>query len=231
MPRFIPPRNYSTFAELMASWQRNEEALRWAIICGALKPSVPVTGKYISLFWDTADAGGGVRKLDLENSLSLNMEYELQGWHYLQDPLQTGPFDCEFKLFSNDRDPGKSETSSSAWYLLQPPMTLDDVKHKAVFLMSEVESYESRFREFGGRSKVEPAVRSLGNAERGTLLKLVIGMAIKGYKHDPTVLKSHAPKEIADDLAELGISITDDTVRKYLKQAVETVLPAKRRQD
>jgi hypothetical protein len=72
--------------------------------------------------------------------------------------------------------------------------------------------------------------KPLTTTERNTLLKLVIGMAIKGYSHDPAASKSTAPKEIADDLADLGMTITDDTVRKYLKQAVVNVLPAKRRQ-
>lgn len=63
--------------------------------------------------------------------------------------------------------------------------------------------------------------------ELNNMLKLIIGMAIKGYRHDPAASKSNAPKEIADDLAELGMSITDDTVRKYLKQAKNTVLPQK----
>ena len=66
--------------------------------------------------------------------------------------------------------------------------------------------------------------------ERDTFLKLVIGMAVKGYSYDPTALKSTAPKEIADDLAGLDITITDDTVRKYLREAASTVLPAKPRQ-
>ena len=71
------------------------------------------------------------------------------------------------------------------------------------------------------------ADQSLGTRERGTLLKLVIGMAVKGYGHDPAAAKSTAPKEITDDLAGLGMSVTDDTVRKYLKQAADTVLPSK----
>ena len=72
--------------------------------------------------------------------------------------------------------------------------------------------------------------KPLSTTERNTLLKLVIGMAMKGYSHDPAAGKSTAPKEIADDLAELGISISDDTVRKYLKQAADAALPAKPRQ-
>ena len=79
-------------------------------------------------------------------------------------------------------------------------------------------------------SPTASADRELSTKERETMLKLVIGMAIKGYSHDPSASKSKAPKEIADDLEALGIGLSDDTVRKYLKQAVDSVLPAMPRQ-
>ena len=72
--------------------------------------------------------------------------------------------------------------------------------------------------------------KPLGTTERDTLLKLVIGMAVDGYGHDPAAAKSNVPKEVADILVKLGMSVSDDTVRKYLKQAADTVLPAKPRQ-
>ena len=65
----------------------------------------------------------------------------------------------------------------------------------------------------------------LSTRERDTLLKLIIGMAVQGYKYDPTAARSPVPKEITDDLSALGISIDGDTVRKYLKEAMQKVLP------
>jgi hypothetical protein len=62
---------------------------------------------------------------------------------------------------------------------------------------------------------------SANTKERESLLKLVIGMAVKGYAFDPRAGRSGISKEIADDLASLGISLSDDTVRKYLKDAAE----------
>jgi hypothetical protein len=67
--------------------------------------------------------------------------------------------------------------------------------------------------------------KPIGTRERNTLLKLVIGMAINGYGHSPGAAKSDAPANIASDLANLGLDVTDDTVRKYLKEAAQTVLP------
>lgn len=68
----------------------------------------------------------------------------------------------------------------------------------------------------------------IGARERDTLLKLLIGMAIEAYRYDPTAARSGTPAEIASDLAKHGLSVTDDTVRKYLKDAAKTVLPKRR---
>lgn len=65
--------------------------------------------------------------------------------------------------------------------------------------------------------------------ERDTLLKLVIGMAIEGYRYDPVASRNEAPAEIAGDLAKQGIEVTDDTVRKWLKEAANTVLATRPR--
>lgn len=71
----------------------------------------------------------------------------------------------------------------------------------------------------------QPVEVGLSTKERITLLKLVIGMAIKGYGYDPAASKSSVPKEIADDLSKIGdLDVSDDTVRKYLKLAVSEVL-------
>lgn len=52
-----------------------------------------------------------------------------------------------------------------------------------------------------------------------TLQKLIITMAVKGYGYKTEESKSPIPKQIEGDSIELGIEVTDDTVRKYLKQA------------
>ena len=61
------------------------------------------------------------------------------------------------------------------------------------------------------------------SAERGSLLKLVYGMAIKSYGYDPEKTKNPATGtnrgSIAADLEQLGLSIDDETIRKYLKEA------------
>jgi len=73
------------------------------------------------------------------------------------------------------------------------------------------------------QQKPEAAGKDLRTKERGTLLKLILGMALAGYGYDPEAPRSATPKEIADDLLKHGISLTDDTVRQWLKTAVEEV--------
>jgi hypothetical protein len=50
----------------------------------------------------------------------------------------------------------------------------------------------------------------LKTRERDSLLKMVIGMAVRGYSYDPAALKNSSVKEIADDLALLDISLNED---------------------
>jgi hypothetical protein len=64
-----------------------------------------------------------------------------------------------------------------------------------------------------------PAEPALRTRERDSLLRLIIGMAIKGYSYDPKAGRSPVPNEIAGDLELLGIGLDPDTVRKYLNDA------------
>jgi hypothetical protein len=63
--------------------------------------------------------------------------------------------------------------------------------------------------------------QDLGPKERLTVKRLIIGMAVQGYKYNPKADRNSAPKEIADDLESLGISLDVDTVRKWLKESAE----------
>ena len=69
------------------------------------------------------------------------------------------------------------------------------------------------------------AARDLSERERQSLYKLIIGMAIKGYGHNPfdASKATKKSKEIAGDVALLGMSIDEDTVRKYLTEAKELI--------
>jgi hypothetical protein len=66
-------------------------------------------------------------------------------------------------------------------------------------------------------------VPELTTRERQTAYKLILGMALGGYGYDPKAKRSTTVTEIVADLAQRGISITDDTARKWLKEAAAEV--------
>ncbi len=65
----------------------------------------------------------------------------------------------------------------------------------------------------------EPVTKDVGTRERDTLYKIIIGMAIRGYGHDASAQRSSAIADIARDLEEVGLPVSDDTIRKYMKEA------------
>jgi hypothetical protein len=80
------------------------------------------------------------------------------------------------------------------------------------------------------KSKRNAPNDTLSTKERHSLLKLVIGMAIVGYKFDPKAQRNQATADIASDLERLGIPLDPDTVRAYLREAAELLemLPTKK---
>lgn len=73
--------------------------------------------------------------------------------------------------------------------------------------------------------------KPLATRERDSLLKLVIGMAVGGYRYDATALRSERPTEIANDLASAGVPLDVDTVRKWLKEAADLLPRRQAEQD
>lgn len=66
-----------------------------------------------------------------------------------------------------------------------------------------------------------PIDKALGTRERGSLLKLAIGLAMAGYKYNPQSKRSDAVPDIVGDLERLGIPLDAETIRKYLREGAE----------
>lgn len=74
-------------------------------------------------------------------------------------------------------------------------------------------------------------VKKANAKEIDSLLRLVITMAVKGYRYEPQANKSPIPTEIAADAAQVGLSIDADTVRKWLKRGAELLSPSWNEED
>lgn len=112
-------------------------------------------------------------------------------------------------------------------FKLENEATLKDVGRSTVRLSEEeiakilIENLRFREGHFGTLHQVQ--VRGIANKERNQLLKMVLGMALDSYGYQPKAKKNEATGQIVGDLAKYGIGIDADTVRKYLKEAAETV--------
>jgi hypothetical protein len=62
-----------------------------------------------------------------------------------------------------------------------------------------------------------PDGESLTTATRNSMLKLIIGMAIMGYRYDPRLDRNSATGDIRGDLEKLGLGLKNETIGKYLK--------------
>lgn len=72
---------------------------------------------------------------------------------------------------------------------------------------------------------LEPAapVPELKTREQETLLKMVAAMAMKFYGWDRNALRNTATGEIESDLAEIGVPLDPDTIRKWLRKAADLI--------
>ena len=55
--------------------------------------------------------------------------------------------------------------------------------------------------------------------ERQNMLKAIYALAVKGYGYDPTGKRSTIVSEIVSDMTLEGLPLSEDTVRRYLKEA------------
>ena len=224
---FIAKRYY-TFAELAHRWKCELNDIRQAVLDGDLVPSIHLPGGNYQVFQldGTDDEDAYPTELSDWSSKtdSLDVMDWVYGFKYLIFPRRLSAVDCTFSFFS---DRPLVCGIGDICFGLHEAIGIDELIKVGVFMADEV----MRLEALQASDVPKPPVGdTLSTRERETLLKLVIGMAINGYGYDPAASKSTKPKEIADDLVALGIPITDDTVRKYLKLAQETVLPAKPRQ-
>ena len=70
----------------------------------------------------------------------------------------------------------------------------------------------------GAPSAPEPA-KTQSLIERQNMLKAIFGMAVRGYSYNPADKRSKTVSEIVSDLELEGIPLSDDTIRRYLKEA------------
>lgn len=223
-------KRHFSFEQAANQFQCALEDLIYYVIEGKLSPSVYISGKplqpYLMVAGEDYDTTGHVIPEELtdlnETEYGGSQVTYARGFYYLVLGNQISASECEFDFLASK---ATGFDLGDIVFKIERPIAFAEIFDQCVLMATEL----SRFTDtISTSAKGLGGEKILGTTERNTLLKMVIGMAIKGYSHDPAASKSTAIKEISDDLASLEIALNPDTVRKYLKQATETVLPAKR---
>lgn len=81
----------------------------------------------------------------------------------------------------------------------------------------------------GGIEKSAGAEGALKAREKGTLFKLIFGMAVQKYHYDSMAARSEAVRRIANDLDEASVGLDDETIRDWLRAAAAYVLARKKK--
>jgi hypothetical protein len=198
--------------------------------------------------WDTVKEYVRASPFAFQYSRVRDLALRAKQWAQLYDPVLPGNFLAWAKRFDITYPPELEEQVAARGHAIQDWKTLHD-QIKAQYdeytsrakgaldvanatireLNDENENLRAERNALAGeiehlRGKAtnpEPEGRPLGTKERGSLLKLIIGMAIVCYRYDPRAARSSVPDAIAGELAQVGISISNDTVRKWLKMGVE----------
>ncbi|QDL39337.1 hypothetical protein [Rhodoferax sediminis] len=214
-------RQFLQADELLQRWKCSERDLKYEVIEGQLRPIIFVSDpeKFTDLENRPTFGPDEHYHNPADDDDVLGPTFVNRGYLVLRHPIRDGIDSCYFPSFSRHDEPSPHIAS------IEFGIPLEKYWSELLFDLPSILRFEAERTE--GMTSKQLDEKSLSTRERDTLLKLVIGMAVKGYNYDSAAAKSRAPKEIADDLADLGIGVSDDTVRKYLKQATDTVLPTK----
>jgi hypothetical protein len=97
--------------------------------------------------------------------------------------------------------------------------TLDSI----VFLRTDIEAFEASLNTSKNHSGVINNSENINIREKGSLLKILLGMAMSKYDYIPDARRNSATGEnagsIVADLQKHGIEVDVDTIRKFLKEA------------
>lgn len=228
----LPPKEMYTIAEIAGRWEVPVETIEDYLLTGKLAASFFLTekmvGKYTRVFCPEkamSDDDPYIYDIDLDDPDCY--------------PYKSGVFDLCYQSLTWDEQ-GKSTLSEGynlgltlpdgedGYYGLVDPLIL---KRDDVFIvLSELERFEAEHGiDSDLKAKTPEKITSssavigekLHPKERETLLKIVIAMAIGGYAYNPAAKKSSTPADIKEDVEKLGLTIDDDTVRKWLQKAAD----------
>jgi hypothetical protein len=146
---------------------------------------------------------------------------------YIERMLQSRKLKGEYREYVSLPFEQRQETISAGELLtlvdMKIPDSWFDSAASSAFTVppGEVVVSLEEVKRFEMNSNMEKNTTKENQKSIDSLLKIIITMAVKGYRYDPNQAKSSTAAEIQEDSEKLGISIDVDTVRKWLKKSVD----------
>ena len=102
--------------------------------------------------------------------------------------------------------------------------SLQDKDQEIEGLRSELGEMQRQLKE-ATQAGLTTNERRANTRERGSLLRIIIGLAAAIYCYDPDVKKDDVARQIQGDLDLVGLKIDQNTIRKYLDEAGQLYKP------
>lgn len=218
----LPARSYLTLQELAVRWECTENDLRDLIISGQLKPSYIINhvAQKVRFHAETDDAGAywlprTTATFEDDDGTLRGKLYDTSGPYYLLHPEVTSALNCQFILFSKDRDHVQGEDDRNICFMLTGEnewkvISLDMVFQNGMVQLSEVARFE------------EPKVKTpfnedpLNTRERNTLLTVIAALCKEaGLDYNKPAKTAGMIQSTA---AKMGLSIGESTIEGHLKK-------------
>jgi hypothetical protein len=156
----------------------------------------------------------------------------IQYWHELcvalHEKLVATTADLELERAYSANLSAENEAQSQTfddWLKSQDEIARLTAEHEARLSALQAELAEVREQNTTLHAQIRDDVQTqtdkLSTTERKSLLTMVIASATDVYGFDPADSKSPVPKQIVDAAVRIGLQMTDDTVRKWLKEATK----------
>lgn len=132
------------------------------------------------------------------------------------------------KVLAEQREALKKAQANNAWYdvwsdkvLVLLDQLVDENEVKTARLV-ELEVVAARLDKQGSEVAAnDNTCNQIPAKERTSLDMMIAAMAIKGYCFDPESKRSTVPAEIAEDIAQLNYSLSNETIAKHVRGACE----------
>ena len=176
--------------------------------------------------------------LDEAVALTLRKDPRVVTWSKIEEYAETSPFAARFDNLR--RFVLRAKEAKRLPELVSPTDYIAWAKANNVTVPPELEASvqafsgtapdwkalyeEEKLKHASMRDELErykAANKPLSEKEKNTFFKMFLGMAVAIYPYNPQLARSTTAKEIVDDLARVGITIAEDTVRDKLQKAAE----------